>query len=368
MPVDSDCPLPEEQQPSFQMAVGSYEQPAVDPTALNMASATWSSYFASLYYGDPLGAAAVSEALGSYYDDPNHNLPSEEQLQKLAAQRQLAMNHLLKSNYAKSEARALTSMWMMTGSLCQGAFDCWGDCLDIVLGWMSKRLPTTPTSGPSAFSSLEGAEQELFSRGLWSDLVASATKGVVPCCIELYRKVLSSTDVEVLDCPNKVALAFAETASFAAHPDHLPQAQSKLEEFRQVLQVPDDLEQQPSTTKALIHTAGVRLYLETVANRGTIDSLAVRNAVQKVCQLASNTDQPRRAFAFWIFLAGCHTTQWDQWFSCQTMMNEMKAEGKDMALEAASDIMNKVYAARGRGGTSPTTWAEQMRQCRALLI
>jgi hypothetical protein len=381
----------------IQVMVGSYEHPLADPGASSQSLAIWGSFLTSLrlkhlesaLYYDPEGAAAVAQALGSCSENPctPNDLSPEEQLE-LASRRHHAMSRLLKSGYNKAEARAVTSLWMMAGSLRQGYFDCWGNCLDIILGWVHRRLSALSSAQPPfAVSSLESTERIVLARGLWTDLVASAIIQRVPSHIDMYCRLLSTADADVADCPNKVTLAFAEAVALAANPTHIPQAQTKLDKLRKDLHVCDSSSELGA--KARIHTAGVRLYLETVANRGMADSSEVQDAVQTVCQLLSETEG-RREFAFWLFLAGCHTVHQDQWPNCRMMMDELiEAEGKDVALEAASgklrpsshitdsltylksiglsEIMNDAHDAHRRGGAPSNFWIEQMRQ-RGILL
>jgi hypothetical protein len=264
---------------------------------------------------DPEGVTAVLGAFSS---------PGAEA--ELAQHRRNAMQHLLKAGYDKFESRAITCMWMMAETLSCGDYEHWNSCLDLALDWVRSRL-----SEPFSLSHLTATESVGLKRGIWSDIVAGATTKRGPFLINLYRTALVSSQQPVLDCPNSVTLAIAETVALAAHPDHVPQAGQNINKLRKELAIPDE---DDSPLKARIHTAGARLYLETVAHRGAAETPAIRGAVDAVCDLVSKCDQ-RRDFAFWIFLAGCHAVDADRWVNCSTMLGELAAGG-DAALEAAS--------------------------------
>jgi hypothetical protein len=216
---------------------------------------------------------------------------------------------------------------MMQVTLRQGHFDTWNNCLDIVIEWIRKRL-----SSPSARVSSLGADgQRTLGRGLWMDLIAAATAKKIPFHIDLYRQILRSDQPVVPDCPNKVTLTFVETIALAANPSHLGQARAKLQQLRSNLVIgpTDDPE---SISAAQVHTIGISLYLEAVASRDMVNPV-VQTAAQAVCDAVSKGSQ--RDFAFWIFLAGCHTKDVNCWSNCSMMMNELvRAEGGDGALQA----------------------------------
>ncbi|KAB5596135.1 Lysine biosynthesis regulatory protein LYS14 [Ceratobasidium theobromae] len=370
--TDFNPPMPDLLDSPIQVMMSPYVFPTADPGAAAQSSAVWSSFLETLRLSqletalgyDPEGAAAVSKALDLESSLTPTELSPEKQAE-LTDHRQRAMYCLLKSGYNKEEARAVTSLWMMAGSLRQGHFECWGNCLDIILGWAHKRLSAISSRpGPFAISTLEDTERVVLGRGLWSDLIASITTRQIPLHIDLYRTVLPAADYDILDCPNNVALAFAEIVTLAANSSHIPQARGKLNALRK------DLEHSSAKPTAQIHTAGVRLYLEIVASRGMADSAPVQKAVEALCKLILETDSLRRDFAFWIFLAGCHATDQGQWHGCRLMMNELidAEEEKDIALKVASDIMDQTHDARKRRDvTAHTLWIDQMLKRGVLL-
>lgn len=374
--TDFNPPMPDllDSQSPIQVMMSPYVFPTADPGAAAQSSAVWSSFLETLRLSqleaalgyDPEGAAAVSKALDLESSLTPTELSPEKQAE-LTDHRQRAMYCLLKSGYNKEEARAVTSLWMMAGSLRQGHFECWGNCLDIILGWAHKRLSAISSRpGPFAISTLEDTERVVLGRGLWSDLIASITTRQIPLHIDLYRTVLPAADYDILDCPNNVALAFAEIVTLAANSSHIPQARGKLNALRK------DLEHSSAKPTAQIHTAGVRLYLEIVASRGMADSAPVQKAVEALCKLILETDSLRRDFAFWIFLAGCHATDQGQWHGCRLMMNELidAEEEKDVALKVASGKPCRLWRFRTdrcvfRHYGPDTRCPQTQRRCRA---
>ncbi|KAG8756307.1 hypothetical protein FRC11_005430 [Ceratobasidium sp. 423] len=347
-----------------QVTVSPYEHPSASSSADQ--TSIWQATLALLPLaraGDPEGVEAVSRVLYSgsesllTFDDILVDTPQSE-ISRQA--RQHAQRCLLRSGYDSPLSRAVTSLWMMQVTLRQGHFDSWGNCLDIVIEWIRERL-----SCPSArVSDLDANDHRVLSHGLWVDLIATATTRRVPLHIELYRRILHSSDPVIFDCPNKVTLTFMEAIALAANPAHLSQARVKLQQLRKNLDIsPDDDSESIST--AQVHTAGISLYLETVANRGMIEP-PVRDAVNAVCEAVSKT--PRRAFAFWIFLAGCHTKDSNRWSNCSTIMDELiQTEGEDGSLKAAFEIMNETYNARKHGSIAPDFWVQRMHERNILL-
>ncbi|KEP48494.1 fungal zn, 2-cys(6) binuclear cluster domain protein [Rhizoctonia solani 123E] len=348
-----------------QVTVSQYEHPAPDTSA--EAASIWQTTLGLLplaQTGDPEGFEAVAEVLDdglgcllSYnlFVDPS----AETEVARQLKARQRAQRCLLKSGYDSPLSRAVTSLWMMRVTLSQGHFDSWGNCLDVVIEWIRSRL-----SSPSVeVSSLSPEDQRVLSHGIWVDLVATATTQRVPLHIDLYRRILHSPDPIVSDCPNTVALAFVEAIALAANPSHLSQARMKLQQLRASLAMP--LDDPDSMSTAQVHTAGINLYLETVASRGMVDP-PVQEAVEAVCNAVGK--QPRRAFAFWVFLAGCHTKDSGHWTSCSTIMDELiQTGGEDGALKAACGVMNETYNARKHGGIAPDFWVQRMRERNILL-
>ncbi|KAG9104446.1 hypothetical protein FRC06_002392 [Ceratobasidium sp. 370] len=301
---------------------------------------------------DPEGVDAVVTGL------------TADQQGQLLERGQAALDHLFKAGFDKPESRAFTCLWLMAGSLCRGDFTLWGDCLDLVLGWVNDVC-----SAPFSFYSLTTTQQLVLKRGIWSDIVAGATTKRQPLRIELYRKVLAPAQAEFMDCSNKTALAIAEAVALAAHPDQLRRAARNLDRLRADLPLyyHDDLVGDPPPNSA-IHAAGGRLYLETIAYRGEIHPPAVQDAVRAVCTLASRANQ-RRDVAFWIFLAGCHTVDADRWASCNSMMADITLfEGGEAAVSVARDVMNEVHAARQQRAAEPHMWRAQMNERGALLV
>ncbi|CAE6508405.1 unnamed protein product [Rhizoctonia solani] len=349
-----------------QVSVSQYEQPCLGSASSTDTASKWHTTLALLPLAvndDPEGAEAVSRVLGDGLQSllPYNNLfvDSAERSRQHEA-RQRAQRCLLKSGYNNHLSRVVTSLWMIQVTLCQGHFDSWGNCLDIVIEWIRDRLGSPSVT----VSSLDLDDQRVLSHGVWLDLIATATTQRVPLHIDLYRRILRSADPVISDCPNRVVLTFVETIALAAIPSHLSQARMKLQQLRESLTLPPDDDSETIST-AQVHTAGINLYLETVASRGMIDP-PVQDAVEAVCKAVSKT--PRRAFAFWVFLAGCHTRDPKRWGSCSSIMNELiQAERGDGALQAALGVMNETYNARKRGGAAPEFWAQRMREQNILL-
>ncbi|KAG8702409.1 hypothetical protein FRC08_003501 [Ceratobasidium sp. 394] len=268
---------------------------------------------------------------------------------------QAALHQLCKAGFDKPESRAFACLWLMAGSLSQGDFTLWGTCLDLVLGWVGDIC-----SAPFRFYDLTTTQQLVLKRAIWSDIVAGATTKRQPLRIELYRKVLAPAQPEFMDCSNKITLAIAETVALAAHPDQLPRASKNLDRLRA------DLAYDHLVGKAAIHAAGGRLYLELVAHRGSIEHSDVQEAVRAVCTLASGVGQPRDV-AFWIFLAGCHTVDTDQWESCNGIMAGITLLG-EAAVSVAHNVMKEVYNARQQRDAQPDMWRVQMNERKALLV
>ncbi|CAE6444901.1 unnamed protein product [Rhizoctonia solani] len=347
----------------FQVGVSQYQYPT--PGSSQATTSIWENVFALLslaQVGDPEGYEAVAKVFddGLWYLH-NHDSfidSAETEVSRQLEARKRAQLCLLQSGYNDHMSRAVTSLWMMRVTLSQGHFDSWGNCLDVVVEWIRNRL-----SSPSVeVSSLDLNDQRVLSHGLWVDLLATATTQRVPLHIDLYRRILRSTDSVVLDCPNKVVLAFVELIALAANPSHLSQARGRLQQLRESLTMPSDDDSEPMST-AQVHTAGINLYLEIVASRGIIEP-SVQKAVDAVCEAVHN--QTRREFAFWVFLAGCHTR--NRWTDCSAMMNELiQTENGDGALRAASDVMKETYNARKHGGIAPDFWVQRMRERNILL-
>ncbi|KAF8754087.1 hypothetical protein RHS01_06314 [Rhizoctonia solani] len=230
---------------------------------------------------------------------------------------------------------------MMQVTLRQGHFGDWGDCLDFVIDWIRNQF-----SLPSArVSSLGEDDRRVLRHGLWAELIATATRKQVPVHIDIYRRILDSEEPAVLACSNKVTSTFVEVIALAANPSHLAQAQARMQQFRENL---------------VVHRRS-----GTVA-RGTINP-AVQDSVRAVCDAVSKTSQ--REFAFWIFLAGCHTKDANRWSNCSMMMKELiRTEGGDSALQAAFEIMDETYNNRKKGGISPDHWVKKMREQNVLLV
>ncbi|CEL55261.1 hypothetical protein RSOLAG1IB_01270 [Rhizoctonia solani AG-1 IB] len=352
---------------SLQVAVAQYEYPV--PSESANSGLVWNTNIDLLHWaaGDPEGVKAVSEVLHSgpecflAVDDFLTDNSAETRSESLRRMRQNAQQRLLKSGYNSPLARAAISLIMMQVTLRQGHFDTWNNCLDIVIEWIRKRL-----SSPSARVSSLGADgQRTLGRGLWMDLIAAATAKKIPFHIDLYRQILRSDEPVVPDCPNKVTLTFVETIALAANPSHLGQARAKLQQLRSNLVIgpTDDPE---SISAAQVHTIGISLYLEAVASRDMVNPV-VQTAAQAVCDAVSKSSQ--RDFAFWIFLAGCHTKDVNCWSNCSMMMNELvRAEGGDGALQAGFDIMNETYNNRKTGSAPPDYWVQRMREQNVLLV
>ncbi|KAG8741384.1 hypothetical protein FRC10_002904 [Ceratobasidium sp. 414] len=351
---DYGYPLPSLDDVPVQVTVGSYQQ--YDPQreslfapffkVLELCNAgSLADALAEALQGDPEGVQAVFDGL------------TASQQGQLLERGQAALHGLRKAGFNKLESRAFACLWLMAGSLSRGDFTLWGDCLDLVLGWVNDVC-----SAPFSFYSLTTTQQLVLKRAIWSDIVAGATTKRQPLRIELYRKVLAPAQPEFMDS-NKTALAIAETVALAAHPDQLPRASKNLDRLREDLPLPGD----HLSSKAAIHAAGGRLYLEIVAHRGAAHP-AVQEAVRTVCTLASRVDQ-QRDVAFWIFLAGCHTVDADQWASCDSMMAGIALGGEgEVAVSVAHDVMKEVHAARQLQRAQQDMWRVQMNEHGALLI
>ncbi|KAF8666661.1 Fungal specific transcription factor domain [Rhizoctonia solani] len=370
----------------LQVTSAQYEYPVSSESVDT--SPTWQTFTAllPLAAGDPAGVEAVLEVLNH---SSEHLLTHNDFLagtstgtEELRQMRQHAMQRLLRSGYNRPLSRAVTSLLMMQVTLRQGHFGSWGDCLNFVIEWIRNQFLL-----PSArVSSLGEDDRRVLRHGLWAELIATATRKQVPVHIDIYRRILDSEEPAVLACSNKVTSTFVEVIALAANPSHLAQAQARMQQFRENLVIPtDDLE---SISAAHVHTIGINLYLETVASRGTINP-AVQDSVRAVCNAVSKTSQ--REFAFWIFLAGCHTKDANRWSNCSMMMKELiRTEGGDSALQAAfgerylaliltnippyslnsriTEIMDETYNNRKKGGISPDHWVKKMREQNVLLV
>ncbi|CAE7102830.1 unnamed protein product [Rhizoctonia solani] len=358
-PMAFDCgPLDS----GMQVGVSPYAHPNPNPSVDE--TLVWENTLASLFSlaqaGDPEGVAAVSEVLDNGLEQMLGYDSAETNSRQLAARR-YAQQCLLKSGYNDQLARAVTALWMIQVTLRQGHFDSWGNCLDIVIEWMRVRL----ASPLADISNLDLNDKRVLGHGLWMDLVATATIQRVPLHIDIYRRVLRSPDSIVSDCPNKAALTFVEAIALAANPSHLSQARVKLQQLRQNLATPPEDDDPETMSTARVHTTGIKLYLETVANRGMIDS-PVQEAVESICEAVCK--QPQRSFAFWVFIAGCHTKDTGRWNQCSSVMNKLiQAGGDDGALKAAFGVMNETYNARKHGSVAPDFWVQKMREQQILL-
>ncbi|KAJ1307366.1 hypothetical protein OPQ81_001471 [Rhizoctonia solani] len=356
-PMHNEESIPLLQDPADLMTVSQYQYPSSSAE-----TSIWQTTLALLplaHADDPEGVEAVSQVLNDGLGLAYELLVDSEQseISHQLQVRQYAQRCLLKSGYNGSLSRAVTALWLMQVTLRQGHFDSWANCLDIIIEWIRERL-----SFPSVrVSSLDLNDQRILGHGIWVDLIATATTQRVPLHIDLYRRILRSADPVIPDCPNKVALTFVETIALAANPTHLSQARLRLQQLRDNLSPGDDSE---SISAAQVHTAGINLYLETVASRGMIDP-PVQEAVKSVCEAVSKS--PRREFAFWIFLAGCHTKDSNRWSNCSTIMNDLAQTEGDGALNAAFGIMNETYNARKQGGVAPDFWIQRMREQGVLL-
>ncbi|KAG9124889.1 hypothetical protein FRC07_009851 [Ceratobasidium sp. 392] len=295
---------------------------------------------------DPVGMHAVSDGLAT-----NQNA-------QLLQSGQDAMHHLWNAGFDKLESRAFACLWLMTGSLSQGDYSLWGNCLDLAL----KLIYDMCTVPSFHLSSLDAEQQLVVKRGMWSDIVAGATTQRHPQHIDLYRNILRSSEYKIMDCSNETTLAIAETVALAAQPEHLSRASNNLAILRSHFS--HDMVEPPS--KATVHAAGGLLFLETVANHGEVNNPAVQEAARTVCTLAANIDQ-QRDVAFWVFLAGCHTIDRDQWNECDRMMASVSESGEKTVL-FARDVMKDVHIAQQQGNASPYMWRVQMNQERALLV
>ncbi|QRW04156.1 Fungal Zn(2)-Cys(6) binuclear cluster domain [Ceratobasidium sp. AG-Ba] len=117
---------------------------------------------------------------------------------------------------------------------------------------------------------------------------------------------------------------------------------------------------------AAVHKAGARLYLEIAVHAGAAGNTDIEEAASHICTLSSQMNQDQlRDFAFWIFLAGCNTTDRQLWSNCYTMLS---TGWRDHTVKAATEIMSDVWHARGKPNFQPSMWRTRMNERGLLLV
>ncbi|QRV75244.1 Fungal Zn(2)-Cys(6) binuclear cluster domain [Ceratobasidium sp. AG-Ba] len=271
---------------------------------------------------------------------------------------QQALEALTNNGYDsdRPECRALVCLCLMMNSLARGDGSLWGNSLDLILGW-AKGVYSQPQTSSLADTHVT---QLILDRAARSDIIAGATTQRQPLLIDSYRTRRGSPEAILDGCPNEIAIAMAEAVALAAHSDQIHRAGKNLDALREEL----SLDEVPS--KAAVHKAGARLYLEIAVHAGAAGNTDIEEAASHICTLSSQMNQDQlRDFAFWIFLAGCNTTDRQLWSNCYTMLS---TGWRDHTVKAATEIMSDVWHARGKPNFQPSMWRTRMNERGLLLV